>query len=148
MAEIPCSSRLERVLQTSFSTRTNQQHIQNANAPTTNTIVQTGSSTQIHGPNSEILRRLLCQRPALPKFPADILEDIEAVLTYWNCHNLLTSTKQITPASPSKAKANCYSIRISCWKGDITTLADITAIVNAANSATRGLFSPQASLHR
>lgn len=142
MAGIPCSSRLERVLRYLL-----KHHHQPA--PHTNC-----QCTHHHNPDwifdadtwsqLETLRQLLCSRPALPKLPFDILEDVEAVLSYRNSHNLLTSTKQITPSiTIQNASPNSNPIRISCWKGDITTLTDITAIVNAANSQLEGCFRPE-----
>ncbi|KAL4913614.1 hypothetical protein BDW62DRAFT_220585 [Aspergillus aurantiobrunneus] len=65
----------------------------------------------------ELLKQLLCQRR--PNLPLDeyILSDIDFVISH----------------------------KISVWKGDITTLTDVTAIVNAANSALLGCFQ---SSHR
>lgn len=91
----------------------------------------------------EAFRQSLCQRPAFPKVPAENLEDIEAVITYRNSHNLLTSTKSIPPSITLKNQAaNSTPLRISCWKGDITTLTNVTAIVNAANAQLEGCFRP------
>lgn len=93
----------------------------------------------------ETLRRLLCQRPAIPRIPPDSLAHIEATLEYHNGHKLLTSTTSIAPtAILHHAKdPNITPLRLSCWKGDITSLTDITAIVNAANSQLEGCFRPE-----
>ncbi|KAJ5749080.1 uncharacterized protein N7511_010776 [Penicillium nucicola] len=91
----------------------------------------------------ESLHQMLCPRPAIPKLPSDILEDVEAVIAYRNSHNLLTSTKTINPSVTLQKLATSSSLRISCWKGDITTLTDITAIVNAANGQLEGCFRPE-----
>ncbi|KAJ6161044.1 hypothetical protein N7470_004440 [Penicillium chermesinum] len=91
----------------------------------------------------EAFRQALCQRPALPKIPAENLEDIEAVITYRDSHNLLTSAKTISPSVVLKCQEeNPSSLQISCWKGDITALTDVTAIVNAANAQLEGCFRP------
>lgn len=142
MSEIPCSFRLERVL---------RYLLKHQHQPTTHTECQ---CTHHHNPDwifdadtwsqIETLRRLLCQRPALPRLPADILEDIDAVIAYRNSHNLFTSTRSITPNITIQArKPESSSVRVSCWKGDITTLTDVTAIVNAANSQLVGCFRPE-----
>lgn len=142
MAGSPCSSRLERVLR--YLLKHHHQPEPHTNCQCTHHhnpdwVLDADTWSQL-----ETLRRLLCQRPALPKLPSDILEDIEAVLTYRNSHSLLTSTKQITPSvTIQSASPNSNPIRISCWKGDITTLTDITAIVNAANSQLEGCFRPE-----
>lgn len=144
MAGIACSSRLERVL---------RYLLQHKNQPATHpqchcTHHQHNSPDWIFNADTwsqlETLRRLLCERPALPELPADILEDIEVVLTYRNSHNLLTSTKQIIPPIIIQSKSSTANpVRISCWKGDISTLAHVTAIVNAANSQLQGCFRPK-----
>ncbi|KAJ5637898.1 hypothetical protein N7490_007777 [Penicillium lividum] len=90
----------------------------------------------------QALRRILCQRPAIPKVPTDILAHIEAVVNYQNQHKLLTSTTAIHPDVTIPSQRNHRPLRISCWKGDITTLSDITAIVNAANPQLEGCFRP------
>ncbi|KAF3389409.1 Protein-ADP-ribose hydrolase [Penicillium rolfsii] len=142
MSEIPCSSRLERVL---------RYLLEHQHQSPTHTECQ---CTHHHNPDwifdadtwpqIETLRRLLCQRPALPKLPAHILRDIDAVLAYRDSHKLFTSTRSITPSITIQAqKPHHRSTRLSVWKGDITTLTDITAIVNAANSQLLGCFRPE-----
>ncbi|CAI7581966.1 unnamed protein product [Penicillium viridicatum] len=58
-------------------------------------------------------------------------------------HNLLTSSTSITPSVILQQSTDSSSLRLSCWKGDITTLTDITAIVNAANAQLEGCFRPK-----
>ncbi|KAK9342435.1 hypothetical protein V1522DRAFT_416200 [Lipomyces starkeyi] len=91
----------------------------------------------------DFLHQILCLRPAIPRLPSDILDDVEAVIAYRNSHNLLTSTTTITPSVTLQESADSSSLRISCWKGDITTLTDSTAIVNAANAQLEGCFRPE-----
>ncbi|OGM40636.1 ganglioside induced differentiation associated protein [Aspergillus bombycis] len=95
------------------------------------------------------MRRLLCQRPPIPELPAEILEDIDAVITHRNKKAVLTSSTSITPSivlTPNNhmtpEQSSSKGISISLWKGDITSLADVTAIVNAANSQLLGCFRP------
>jgi O-acetyl-ADP-ribose deacetylase (regulator of RNase III)/NAD-dependent SIR2 family protein deacetylase len=90
----------------------------------------------------EFMRQLLCQRHAMPKLPSDIWDDIDAVITNQNSHNLLTSTALIPTTAVVKASPEAHPVRLSCWKGDITTLTDVTAIVNAANAQLLGCFHP------
>ncbi|CEO59896.1 hypothetical protein PMG11_04546 [Penicillium brasilianum] len=141
MAEIPNSTRLERVLRYLFKHHPQPTHTdcQCTHHHNQDWIFDADTWSQL-----ESLRRLLCQRPTLPRLPADILEDIDAVIAYRNSHNILTSTSSISPSLTIQAKTpRSHSIRISCWKGDITTLTDITAIVNAANSQLEGCFRPE-----
>lgn len=92
----------------------------------------------------ETLQGLLCTRPAIPKLPADILDDIEAVIAYRNSHTLMKSATTITPTiSLQHQGSTSSSFKISCWRGDITALTDVTAIVNAANGQLEGCFRPE-----
>lgn len=88
----------------------------------------------------EMLRQLLCQRDPGLQFPEQVLEDIDTVLTQKHGHTLLTPSASITPSITLSHGEQ--TTRISVWKGDITTLTDVTAIVNAANSALLGCFRP------
>lgn len=91
----------------------------------------------------EALRQSLCQRPTIPKIPSKNLEDIEAAIKHRNSHNLLTSSASIpTSAILETHDTKSNPLRISCWKGDITSLTGITAIVNAANAQLEGCFRP------
>lgn len=141
MAEIPYSSRLERVLRYLLKNQPQPTHTdcQCTHHHNPDWIFDADTWSQL-----ETLRRLLCQRPTLPRLPAEILEDIDAVIAYRYSHNLLTSTRSITPSITIQGQSqNPNPIRISGWKGDITTLTDITAIVNAANSQLEGCFLPE-----
>ncbi|GMG25445.1 unnamed protein product [Aspergillus oryzae] len=97
----------------------------------------------------ETMRRLLCQRPPIPELPSQILDDIDTVITYRNNKTMLTSSTSIAPSLVLKPnnlktveKSSSKAINISLWKGDITSLTDATAIVNAANSQLLGCFRP------
>ncbi|KAL1965877.1 hypothetical protein VTN77DRAFT_5010 [Rasamsonia byssochlamydoides] len=95
----------------------------------------------------EALRKLLCQRPPVPPLPVDVLEDIDKVIQHQNSHVFLTSSRGIPPyATISRGRSSSPSsqpINLLLWKGDITTLTDVTAIVNAANSQLLGCFRPE-----
>ncbi|KZZ97060.1 Appr-1-p processing [Ascosphaera apis ARSEF 7405] len=93
----------------------------------------------------EILRQLLSTRPAVPELPSTIFQLVDEVVQYDNSHKLLTSSHNVLPSLTVKHNENEASkvTRISVWKGDITTLTDVTAIVNAANSKLLGCFNPQ-----
>ncbi|KAE8375280.1 hypothetical protein BDV26DRAFT_299849 [Aspergillus bertholletiae] len=97
----------------------------------------------------ETMRRLLCQRSAIPELPTEILDDIDAVITHRNNKAMLTSSISIAPSVVFKPsthmatdKSNSKATNISLWKGDITSLTGVTAIVNAANSQLLGCFRP------
>lgn len=91
----------------------------------------------------ETLRKILCQRLPIPRLSPDILSEIDAVIAHQNSHNLLTSATSIKPTVTISPQEASSSLRISCWRGDITTLTDVTAIVNAANSRLLGCFQPE-----
>ncbi|KAJ5621797.1 hypothetical protein N7528_005029 [Penicillium herquei] len=95
----------------------------------------------------EVLRQTLCQRPAIPKIPADRLADIELVIQHHNNHKLHTSANSINPCTTitrgEGASDEKSALNLSIWKGNITTLTDITAIVNAANTQLEGCFQPE-----
>ncbi|PVH72869.1 A1pp-domain-containing protein [Cadophora sp. DSE1049] len=92
-----------------------------------------------------VMKMLLCMRSPSPPIPDDILTSIETVLQHERNQKLLTHSSTIPPLiayqSPSSSAAS--SVKISVWKGDITTLSGVTAIVNAANSQMLGCFKPQ-----
>ncbi|EKG16534.1 Appr-1-p processing [Macrophomina phaseolina MS6] len=89
----------------------------------------------------QTLRALLCQRSAVPPLPPNILEDIERVQNHLQSRRLLVPTASI-PAPYRIPSDGRSSVKISLWRGDITALQDVTAIVNAANSAMLGCFKP------
>lgn len=93
----------------------------------------------------ETLRRILCERHPGIELPSTIQDDVDQVIAYRNSHTLLTSTSCIIPSATLEDRnfEDANQVRISCWKGDITTLTDVTAIVNAANSRLLGCFVPQ-----
>jgi O-acetyl-ADP-ribose deacetylase (regulator of RNase III)/NAD-dependent SIR2 family protein deacetylase len=97
----------------------------------------------------ETIRRLLCQRPPIPELPLEVLDDIDAAITYRNSKAVLTSSTSIIPSiifssndHRAAQQTGSNSINVSLWKGDITSLTNITAIVNAANSQLLGCFRP------
>ncbi|EAW12867.1 Appr-1-p processing enzyme family protein [Aspergillus clavatus NRRL 1] len=86
----------------------------------------------------QVLQALLCQRPPRPVFHPEVLEDIDSILQHRVRQSLLTASESIPPAA-SLPESN---VTLRLWKGDITTLSNTTAIVNAANSALLGCFNP------
>lgn len=116
-----------------------------------------GHCHHVHSPGWELdgdswtqlqaMRRMLCERPVFPELPDDILTDIDDVLRYDASHRVLTQTSSIVPQYIVKASERTESdrspIRLSVWRGDITSLEGVSAIVNAANSALLGCFRPE-----
>ncbi|KAK1490785.1 hypothetical protein CCUS01_14380 [Colletotrichum cuscutae] len=89
----------------------------------------------------QLLHQLLCVRTPDPPLPEDILVGIDSVLQRQASHRVLTLAGSIQPTITLK-RANHKSVRVTLWKGDITTLTGITAITNAANSQGLGCFQP------
>ncbi|KAI5952425.1 hypothetical protein KGF54_003292 [Candida jiufengensis] len=85
----------------------------------------------------ETIRSLLVQRPPNPPIDSKINQQINELVQWRNNNKLKTSIHSIKQNYIYKNKL------ISLWKGDITTLTDVTAIVNAANSALLGCFQPE-----
>ncbi|KAJ5774820.1 hypothetical protein N7457_009716 [Penicillium paradoxum] len=142
-SRISRSFRLEKALRYLLKTQETQPspcsctHHHNHHNP--NWVLESDTWSQL-----QAFHRILCQRPAVPNLPSETLEDIDAVIAYRNSHNLLTSTKSISPSVTIQSqKSQSSPINLSCWKGDITTLSDVTAIVNAANAQLLGCFRPE-----
>ncbi|KAJ3334853.1 hypothetical protein HDU93_007177, partial [Gonapodya sp. JEL0774] len=110
-----------------------------------------------------ILGQLLTQRSPEQAIPENILDDIDAVLQYEGGRRILADARSLPTAlvvthtgseepvgNPADGKihgalSHRPKIKLSVWRGDITSLSNVTAIVNAANSALLGCFQP---LHR
>lgn len=138
-AETPCSSRLEVVLRYLLKEQgTEHTACHCTHHHDREWIFESDTWSQL-----EYLRQLLCQRPAIPEIPSEIQADIDAIIAYRNSHHILTSTKSITPRVTLEKGPGYSKVNLSCWKGDITTLNDATAIVNAANSQLLGCFRPE-----
>ena len=101
-----------------------------------------------------LLDELLCVRTPEPELPPDIAESIDLILQHRLARRLATPSWSITerfsrPNASTATAPQCTSpskrlgTELSIWKGDITTLAHVTAIVNAANSQLLGCFRPQ-----
>ncbi|TIA58419.1 A1pp-domain-containing protein [Aureobasidium pullulans] len=93
------------------------------------------------------LKNMLCARPAKPLLPLDIKEAIDTALAYDLASRAQVSALDIDPILPRRLTdrvSGKHQSRpsISVWKGDITTIRDCTAIVNAANSQMLGCFIP------
>ncbi|KAH6693938.1 hypothetical protein F5X68DRAFT_258730 [Plectosphaerella plurivora] len=87
----------------------------------------------------QILQELLCSRLPHPELPVDVLEDIDTVLLSQRAQKVLTLADTIPSVATFTRRPNT---RLSLWRGDITTLSNVTAIVNAANSQGLGCFQP------
>ncbi|THY67693.1 A1pp-domain-containing protein [Aureobasidium pullulans] len=90
---------------------------------------------------------MLCARPAKPLLPLDIKEAIDTALAYDLASRAQVSALDIDPILPRRLTdrvSGKHQSRpsISVWKGDITTIRDCTAIVDAANSQMLGCFIP------
>lgn len=88
-----------------------------------------------------LLQQLLCIRQPDPALPEDILDGIESVLQKQMSRRVLTPAGSIQPTATLR-RDNSRDIRPSLWQGDITTLAGLTALTNAANSQGLGCFQP------
>lgn len=84
-----------------------------------------------------ILHELLCVRSPEPPLPAHILQSLDAVLSAQRSHRMLTQADSLTPLAIS-----AHGVKISLWRGDITALANVSAITNAANGQMLGCFQP------
>ncbi|KAG4440855.1 hypothetical protein IFR05_003668 [Cadophora sp. M221] len=92
-----------------------------------------------------VMKTLLCIRSPWPAIPPPILTSINAVLQHEKNQKLLTHSSSISPLISYRSPASNTStgVNVAVWKGDITTLSGVTAIVNAANSRMLGCFKPQ-----
>ncbi|KAL5315216.1 hypothetical protein ACEPPN_017867 [Leptodophora sp. 'Broadleaf-Isolate-01'] len=92
-----------------------------------------------------VMKTLLCIRPPSPPIPEQILTSIDTVLQHEKNQKLLTHSSSISPlvSFRSPVSKSSTSVNVAVWKGDITTLSGVTAIVNAANSRMLGCFKPQ-----
>ncbi|CAD0024229.1 unnamed protein product [Aureobasidium pullulans] len=93
------------------------------------------------------LKTRLCARPAKPLLPLDIKEAIDTALAYDLASRAQVSALDIDHILPRRLtdrESGKHQSRpsISVWKGDITTIRDCTAIVNAANSQMLACFIP------
>ncbi|KAI7787505.1 appr-1-p processing enzyme family protein [Diaporthe eres] len=88
-----------------------------------------------------LLQQLLCVRHPEPALPADILDGIDSILQQQKSRRVLTQAGSIKPTAILK-RDNSADVRLSLWQGDITTLAGLTAITNAANGQGLGCFQP------
>ncbi|CAK1360680.1 uncharacterized protein RHO25_003970 [Cercospora beticola] len=115
-----------------------------------------GSSTARYGVETlddwdalTIMKASLCARPAHPPLPFEIQTAIDATLACDLAARAQVSAMDIVPVLPRMMGADETSDEmiqkrpaISVWRGDITSLRDCTAIVNAANSKLLGCFVP------
>lgn len=93
-----------------------------------------------------IMKMLLCHRSPTPPLPPSILSALDTVLLHERSQKLLTHSSSIQSSillPISGTTGIKRDIKLSLWKGDITTLTQTTAIVNAANSQLLGCFVPQ-----
>ncbi|KAF4499199.1 phosphatase ous to the C-terminal domain of histone macroH2A1 [Fusarium agapanthi] len=88
-----------------------------------------------------LLRECLCVRLPLPLLPEDLLQDIDTILARLHQHKIVTPTSSLLPSRTFQHDEH-RATKIHLWRGDITTLTDVTAITNAANSQGLGCFQP------
>lgn len=88
-----------------------------------------------------LLQQLLCVRHPEPALPIDILDGIDSILQQQKSRRVLTQAGSIKPTATLK-RDNSPDVRLSLWRGDITTLTGLTAITNAANGQGQGCFQP------
>ncbi|CAG7558848.1 unnamed protein product [Fusarium equiseti] len=88
-----------------------------------------------------LLKECLCVWPPVPLLPENILQNIESILSHMRDHKLLTPLSSLSPTRTINHD-NSRQTNIHLWRGDITTLTNITAITNAANSQGLGCFQP------
>jgi O-acetyl-ADP-ribose deacetylase (regulator of RNase III)/NAD-dependent SIR2 family protein deacetylase len=90
-----------------------------------------------------LLQQLLCIRsPEIP-LPPDITQGVDGILAHQLAHRNLVSTHSIpTFATAISSQSSQSPLKIKLWRGDITTLRDVTAITNAANAQMLGCFQP------
>lgn len=94
----------------------------------------------------KLLKSLLCLRSPEEELPENILEDVDEIYRQELRHHVLVPSSSIPPArlySFDVLEPTQKRIRIHLWKGDITKLTEVTAIVNAANSQLLGCFQPR-----
>ncbi|UPX13525.1 uncharacterized protein EKO05_0004031 [Ascochyta rabiei] len=90
----------------------------------------------------QLLKQLLCIRPPQPPLPAELLADVDSILTRNRNQRVFTRASSI-PAKAILERPGRPTIQIRLWQGDITALAgDVTAITNAANAQLLGCFQP------
>ncbi|KAI1080659.1 macro domain-like protein [Whalleya microplaca] len=91
-----------------------------------------------------LLDQLLCIRTPEPDLPHDIAESLDHIKQERLAHRLAVSSSDVAPCFRSSTQQpSSKAPNLSIWKGDITTLAHATAIVNAANSQMLGCFQPR-----
>ncbi|KAH7309648.1 hypothetical protein B0I35DRAFT_440390 [Stachybotrys elegans] len=88
-----------------------------------------------------LLHELLCIRLPNPETPTRIRDALDTIVQMEKSHRLLTKATSISPTVQLNQDSSS-NVRIGIWKGDITTLTDVTAITNAANSQMLGCFQP------
>lgn len=88
-----------------------------------------------------LLKESLCVRPPVPLLPDNILQNIESILSRMRDHKLLTPISSLSPTRIINHDDSRQTY-IHLWRGDITTLTNVTAITNAANSQGLGCFQP------
>ncbi|KAI5838264.1 putative phosphatase like proteins to the carbon terminal domain of histone macroH2A1 [Morchella snyderi] len=83
----------------------------------------------------KLFHQLLTVREPHPPLPEGVLADIEGTLRYINHKKVLTPVASLPVVLPARPE-------IALWRGDITALGGVTAIVNAANERMLGCFAP------
>lgn len=84
-----------------------------------------------------LLHHMLCLRHPDPPLPEALMDEMDVMIRTWTSQRLLTRAETIEPALAFGRDGT-----VSVWKGDLTTLANVTAIANAANGSGLGCFQP------
>ncbi|KAL7273841.1 hypothetical protein RUND412_003277 [Rhizina undulata] len=99
----------------------------------------------------QVVKQLLTIRPGrYPALPEDIADAADTVTLYMAGKKKFTSARaikniaEVVSGEGVQIGRDARKIlgKVAVWKGDITTLRDVTAIVNAANSEMIGCFNP------
>ncbi|RAK75194.1 ganglioside induced differentiation associated protein [Aspergillus fijiensis CBS 313.89] len=103
-----------------------------------------------------LMKQLLCVRHPRQALDPELLREIEGILLWEREHRALVDActlPQVTVSTPhpttttrsiigTDAKSLLPTTKLYLWQGDITTLTNLTAITNAANTALLGCFQP------
>jgi O-acetyl-ADP-ribose deacetylase (regulator of RNase III)/NAD-dependent SIR2 family protein deacetylase len=101
---------------------------------------QMNSRAQLH-----LLKELLCTRSPSDPLTPQTVSMIDTVLSHDLSHKSTTDASLLLPSAkvPRPGSTATPPVNITLWRGDITSLAGVTAIVNAANAQMLGCFQPR-----
>ncbi|CAG9991695.1 unnamed protein product [Clonostachys byssicola] len=88
-----------------------------------------------------LLHQLLCVRPPNPRFPDEVLQHLDSIFNGKKSSRILIQSQFLPPIRVFKRNPR-PDVKVTLWRGDITTLVGVTAITNAANGQMLGCFQP------